>query len=488
MLDQLERFIEELTFEYYLNFAGLKDELDVSSIYSKYELFSNSSAIIELKNKAMQAKGEERRKLEYLHSYMASNFLEDATKELTDYITTREAKASISIDGEMIPFRKAELLMANEPNCFKRNAIYQAAMPLIVELNILLKKKLEQIHILARELGFIDYIHMSSYIKKLNFATLFVAAENILKSTESIYKREFERIAEGELGLRLEAIRKPDMLRLLRLESFNGFFRGRDMLAVLKNTSRDLGFDLDREHIILDVEERERKVPRAFCAPIRIPEKVILVIAPKNGQDDYQALLHEFGHAIYYSNIDPELSFEFKYLGDSALSEGYAFLFHYLITNRYWLEKHFELSEDAIHSFLKHMYFIKLYMLRRYAGKLLYEYELHSGASEPEKLYSELMREALKFEHSPNEYLRDVDPAFYSASYLKAWFFESQLKSVLIEEFGEHWFEKPETGELLRELFKLGQKYFAEEVLQGLGFYGLDEYRVIEEIETALKA
>ncbi|MEM2924425.1 MAG: hypothetical protein QXJ68_01890 [Methanocellales archaeon] len=485
MIDQLERFIEEITFEYYLNLAGLKDELNISSIYSKYKLFNDASAIIELKHKTMQARGEERRRLDYLHSYLASNYLENATKELTDRIATKEAMAMISIDGDVIPFRKAELLMANEPDYFKRNAIYQATMPLILELNILLRKKLEQIHILARELGFIDYIHMCSYIKKLNFTALFEAVENILKSTEGIYEKEFERIAEEELGLDLGAIRKPDMLRVLRLKSFNEFFRGRDMLAVLKDTSRDLGFDLDR--VILDVEKREKKVLRAFCAPVRIPEKVILVITPKNGQDDYQALLHEFGHAIFYSNVNPELPFEFKYLGDSALSEGYAFLFHYLIANRYWLEKHFEFNEDITRSFLKKIYFIKLYMLRRYAGKLRYEYELHSGASEPEKIYSKLMQEALKFEHSPSEYIRDVDQAFYSASYLKAWFFESQLKRVLIEEFGEQWFMRPEAGDFLRELFKLGQKYSAEEVLQGLGFYGLNECNAIEEIIAALE-
>lgn len=58
---------------------------------------------------------------------------------------------------------------------------------------------------------------------------------------------------------------------------------------------------------------------------------------------------------------------------------------------------------------------------------------------------------------------------------------------MLIDEFGEHWFEKPKAGAFLQEIFKVGQKYLAEEVLQGLGFYGLNEYRVIEEIEIALE-
>lgn len=487
MASTLESFVEELTYEYYLNFAGLKDELDVSSIYTKYDLFSNIDTIKELRAKAMDAEGEERRKLEYLHAFMASGYLENATRELTDSIATKEATSTISLGSEVHPFRSAWILMANEPDHLKRAAIYQATMPLIVELNIPMRKKLESSHALARELGYVDYLHMCSHIKKISFATLFEIARNILKSTECTYEREFERIAGSELALKREAIRKPDMLRLLRLENFDSFFESRDMLSVLRSTACDIGFDLDRQSgIVLDVERREKKVPRAFCAPVKIPEKIILVIAPKGGQDDYQALLHEFGHSIHYSSIDPELPFEFKYLGDEAVTEGYAFLFHYLTANRYWLEKHFEFSDKAIDSFLRNVYFIKLYLLRRYAGKLLYEFELHSEAGKPEQLYARLMHEALKFEHSPNEYLRDIDQAFYSASYLKAWIFESQLTSVIIEKFGEHWFEKPESGQFLRELFKPGQRYLAEEVLQSLGFYGLDETQMIEDIETML--
>lgn len=482
----LERFVEELTYEHYLNSAGLKDELDVSSIYSKYDLF-NIDAAKEGKACAMLAEGEERRRLEYLHAFMAVEYIESASRELTDSIATKEASSIISFEEQIYPFRRSAILMANEPEHSKRLAIYEATKPLIAELNMPMKQKLERSHALAKELGYVDYVHMCSHISKINFASLLEIARNILKGTDSTYKREFERIASSEIGMEVKAIRKPDILRLLRLQSFDKFFESRDMLSVLKSTACDIGFEIDiQSRIILDVEKREKKVPRAFCAPLKIPDRTILVINPQGCQEDYQALLHEFGHAIYYSYIDPALPFEFKFLGDSAVSEGYAFLFHYLTANRYWLEKHFELSNEVNDKFLRNTYFIKLYMLRRYSAKLLYEYELHSGSEKPEQLYAALMQETLKFEHSPDEYLRDTDSCFYSASYLKAWIFESQLKSVLEEKFGERWFDKNETGKFLRDLFKQGQKYLVEEVLQSLGFYGLDEDLLIEEIETAL--
>ena len=53
------------------------------------------------------------------------------------------------------------------------------------------------------------------------------------------------------------------------------------MLPALEATLSDLGIDLRaQENVHLDLEERPRKTPRAFCAPIEVPGRVMLVIQP----------------------------------------------------------------------------------------------------------------------------------------------------------------------------------------------------------------
>ena len=44
------------------------------------------------------------------------------------------------------------------------------------------------------------------------------------------------------------------------------------------------------------------KSPRAFCSPIEVPGKVMLVIQPIGGHDDWRALFHEAGHTEHYAN------------------------------------------------------------------------------------------------------------------------------------------------------------------------------------------
>jgi oligoendopeptidase F len=75
------------------------------------------------------------------------------------------------------------------------------------------------------------------------------------------------------------------------------------MLPALEATLADFGIDLhSQENVHLDIEQRPSKSPRAFCAPIEVPDKVMLVIQPIGGADDWRAFFHEAGHAEHFGN------------------------------------------------------------------------------------------------------------------------------------------------------------------------------------------
>jgi hypothetical protein len=75
-----------------------------------------------------------------------------------------------------------------------------------------------------------------------------------------------------------------------------------------------------------------------------------------------------------------------------------------------------------------------------------------------------------------------VDAGFYSSSYLRAWAFESLLRSFLREEFGSAWFTRREAGSLLRELWTEGQKPTADELLDEVAGAELELSAVAERI------
>ena len=81
--------------------------------------------------------------------------------------------------------------------------------------------------------------------------------------------------------------------------------------------------------------------------------------------------------------------------------------------------------------------------------------------------YFEILSDALKLPVNPESYLDDIDGSFYVIGYLRSWAFEAQLREFLRSEFGNEWFARREAGDLLRELWSLGQEPTADELLQG---------------------
>ena len=109
------------------------------------------------------------------------------------------------------------------------------------------------------------------------------------------------------------------------------------MLPALEATLEGLGIDLRaQQNIHLDVEDRPLKTPRAFCSPIEVPGRVMLVIKPMGGPDDWHALFHEAGHAEHFAHTSPSLSMEARRLGDNAVTEGWAMLLEYLVDDPAW--------------------------------------------------------------------------------------------------------------------------------------------------------
>jgi hypothetical protein len=199
---------------------------------------------------------------------------------------------------------------------------------------------------------------------------------------------------------------------------------------------------------------------------------VYLVLTPIGGLEDFSVLFHEGGHTEHFAHIDPALPFEFRYLGDNSITEAFAFLLEHLIEDPEWLRRRLGVTDTS--ELISHTRAQRLVYLRRYAGKLAYELELHGtngsrGFAALADRYSELLGAAVGVKWPRETFLADVDPGFYCACYLRAWAIETYLRHTLRQRFGTAWFERPEAGDLLRELWREGQRLTPQEMLAQLG-------------------
>ena len=258
-------------------------------------------------------------------------------------------------------------------------------------------------------------------------------------------------------------------------------------VPVCLETLEKIGFDLAAEsRIKLDLDDRPQKSPRACVIAADPPEVVHLITRAQGGIHDYQAFLHEAGHALHYAGCDPALPYTFRVLSrDHALTEIYSFIVESITREPGWHAQHFSLDAETARDHAESTRFLEAVLFRRYAAKLAYELELWSDfehAPDYADIYAERLRAATGIRYRADNYVADLDEGFYSADYLRAWIRTAQLRAYLRAEVGEDWWERPQTGEFLRALFLQGTRPSSEDVAAQIGFDPLDTAPLLTEL------
>lgn len=472
--EQAEEFLTELDREYYLHFSGQQDEFAIEEIFERHPGLFSPEAVAELRENGSRE----------LARFAAEGYVEQAVKEQSAELARLEASLEVELDGEKLPFRQAAVVQANEADPDRRRALDAARNQVVAEhLNPLLLETFESSRAIVRQLGWPSVRAMTEELSGIDLAALGRQTDAFLEASEDSFEQIVEPRLREEIGMGFDQLQRADLPAFFRAPSLDSSFPADELLPTLERTLVGLGIDSGAPgKVILDTEARPNKSPRAFCSPVRVPDEVYLVITRIGGRDDYEALLHEAGHAEHYSHVDRSLPFEHRYLGDNAVTEGFAFLFQHLTEDPAWLQSRLGVSDaDAIS---RQARATKLFFLRRYSAKLGYELVLQDDVPVEglDELYSQRLSQAAHLDWPRETWLSDVDAFFYAAAYLRAWALETHLRKVLRERFGELWFDEPEAGALLRGLWSQGQRLPADELLGELTGAELDFSALAEEV------
>jgi hypothetical protein len=482
--EDADRFIAELVEETYRHFAGLKEAYDLVPIYERHEQLTTLDTV-----RALRASLDGRRRTRELWRFACEQYLGNFVREEAERVAELEATLTAEIDGGEVPYRMVQPRLMNEEDRLVRERLEQARNDLTEEhLNDLRLHAAQVVHREARNLGAASYADL---YRDFGFPLDDVAAQcaRFLDSTAGLWQEAGDRLFRERLGLGLHETERWDAARAWRGAVWDDAFPKERMVPALEATLADLGVDLrGQANVELDLEERPSKDPRAFCVPIEIPERVILVIKPQGGPDDWRALFHEAGHTEHFANTAATLAMEEKRLGDNAVTEGWAMLIEHLTFDPVWLERRLDFPRP--YEFSAEGATQLLWVVRRYCAKLLYELEFHTATdvTAVRPRYVELLDDALGVEPSDTDYLADLDEGFYSSEYLRAWAFEAQLRSHFRERFGNAWFTRRDAGSLLRELWAEGQRHTADELLHELTGETLELEAVADRIREALAA
>jgi hypothetical protein len=493
-----EAFMEEVSREYYLAHAGLKPEAALQPIYDRHRdvLDRDALALTAEAFRGASEGSEEQRAARFLLEWQAESQSARELAALDEREIAWESQAAVQLpDGRAISYQRAAIEIGNAIDRTERLLIERArARVVAAELAPLKRERLQ------REKDFIesldvapDYNATFEALSGIALRALRAECEQFLRDTQSMWDDVLPGVLKRTVGILPREATRADALAVLRAREFDGYFPSSAMESAVRRQVTEMGVDPTASgRVIFDVGEREGKRSRAFCAPVRVPSEVYLVLRPHGGQTDYNTLLHELGHALHFAFMRADYPFEYRWLGDNSITESYAMLFDHLMQDPGWLARYTELGTTHAPAFLRSAGFEELHFLRRYAAKLIYETELYGGVtswSSLPDLYVERLSGATTFRYDPADAFVDVDPRFYSARYLRAWQLQALINETLVDTFDEDWFRNPRAGPwIVQSLFAEGQRELAGELATRVARKGLSFAPLVRKVESLLEA
>ncbi|MDX1396770.1 MAG: hypothetical protein R3195_20500 [Gemmatimonadota bacterium] len=483
--ERAERLKSSIALERYQTRAGLRQRSAFETIYREHRFLLAPEVLPAIQRELAEAEGDRRGRLQALFGWVAGQQVEAQLAPLEDELRAWEAGAMVGLRDGDLPLRRVPAAIARAQVRGERLAWEIARNRRVEEASALQLDVLHREREAVRELGLGDYIEARERIGGLGLRALERQAVEILTRTEEPYREMFLREVSQRLGIEARAASRSDAVWLLGGRWLAQPFALNPLLGRMRRGLEAIGLPLRPDGLRLDLDRRPLKEALSYCAAIRVPGDVVLVVSPIGGQADARGLLHEIGHALHFTFTSASLPWEERALGDTSVTETFALLFEGLTLDRGWCAGASGLTGETLEDYLSLARFLYLYRVRRQAAQFLYEMEL-AATDEPSQMaprYSELLGRATGFAHDPQTYIEDVKRGFWVARQLRAAMLVSILRKALHDRFGNEWFAERPAGAFIGELMSAGQRENAVQIAEQLGESSLGPGALVADVE-----
>jgi hypothetical protein len=473
---RLEEFEQKLNRELFQFHSGLKQKLEIASLYADYSDFFCIENVRDLESAVKNESFENRRKsLDKILVYLLDQYFDLHTAPVCEEIAQFRSERKIVWEGRDLPVLQVPGEIRKESDSLKRRKLFERLTTVQDELAELTEKKVDQLRIAASRLGFTSYIEAREKIQGIRFDKTLDAFDEILSRLEDKYLERARVSLEATLGIPLQETGSWDISHWEARNDRPEIFLRKKLVDTVQSTVDALCIRPERaDAILLDLDIRPTKQNAPACIPVQIPQEIRIVINPGDGARHYAALLHECGHSHHFAWTSPSLPVEHRIIGDRALPEGYGFLFERFIQNRDWLARMLMFPKSE--GFLRFQSIYRIFQIRRCVGKLRVALKICGSGSFDDipQVYCETMYAYTGLKQVPEAWADDLDDGLTCAAYLRGWAFEAMLSEYLRTRYGNAWNTSRDASGFLKEIWETGLLYRADELCREIGLGDLE--------------
>ncbi|HBF35524.1 TPA: peptidase M3 [Candidatus Sumerlaeota bacterium] len=341
------------------NITGKPEDFDRMATLQKQtlDIFSNTENFEKVKafraDPALKSDPLLARQIELLYNwYRGAQGDQELLKRIVDLESEVVREFNVyraDYDGEKRGNNYLEEILKTTRNSDEAKATWEAlkqvgpiAAPRIVEL-----VKLRNQH--ARNLGCSNFYQLSLELNEIDQDWLFDLLGQLEKQSDPLFREmrtELDARLADEFSIAVADLRPWHYRNAFFQEmppddsvDLTPTFRDQDLAEITEAYYDSIGLDISEMVEASDLYEKEGKDQHAFCIGIEIPSDVRVLANVKPGEYWASTMLHEFGHAVYYAYVDPELPFFLRNVPHTMTTEAVAMMNERFLSDAGFLEK-----------------------------------------------------------------------------------------------------------------------------------------------------
>ncbi len=329
--------------------VGEKEVSEQAAIVARYRDLFSRAQIDALADAEAAADADDRERLYRLRKTCEAGVISAELAEAEDALENAILGARVTFRGEELPLRSAQARLAVLDAYRDREELGELERTESARFNDDRRGLLEAREELEGDVsGDADPVHRNEEEKDISLTELEGVLAAAAGSTSEAWGRLRDTWFERLLGPDRDDVPSNAHVHYLRrLSPLESTYTKERAVEICLATTLALGFDMTAiPNIRLDVEDRPQKNPRACVIPSNPPDVVHLITRAQGGVSDYQAFMHEAGHALHYAGVDPRLPYTFRSISrDHALTEIYSYIFEAVTREPGWHALYFGLSD-----------------------------------------------------------------------------------------------------------------------------------------------
>ena len=475
--DEGKAICQALRDEFYLNHSGQKSKTEITEILkTKRDLLEPE--VFESIKEISSINDQDRTGKDLMLSFLAETVLLSKSSQVEEGILELESSSRFTIGKTKVPFRASKKALLTKSKEREIKEVEEKRESILSRLNELYLRQYAYYQRDSHDLGFSSYLNMYETTENHNSTELAENAKEFIRDTEYISRELLSWFLLKRMDLKLKDTSASNFFYLLNSFELKGPFSRINTHSLAQTILDDTKIVLPAK-VMFDTEKRNGHIIGSIPYIMEPGLQMIISTNRMGSVWDYESFLQSFGRCLCYGFTNRDDYFEYTHLRDKPFLWTIADLFKNLIYEPTWLKKH--LKFEAEDDFLKFIYLRRLMNLRVLCAKVIFETTLYHRQDDKKEMYTEIMQTATHCDASTQDYLFDIQPHLSSLDELKGTIMQTDLRTLLIDNYDEEWWRNKEASDFLVTLWETGGRISSSTLSQE---YNLSESYISKLLET----